>query len=92
MSRISYIAFFSSSNFEILASLGIGLLFLSHILVNIGMNIGIMPITGITLPLVSYGGSHLVTEFIALGLLSSMYTNRRATHRDNLRHEFLGLE
>lgn len=90
--RIGYIAFFSSSNFEILISLGIGVFILSHVIINIGMNIGIMPITGITLPFMSYGGSHIIAEFFALGLLSSIHRNKRATHRENLTHEFLGLE
>lgn len=90
--RIGYISLHGMTNFETLLALGIGIFFLSHILVNIGMNIGIMPITGITLPFMSYGGSHIVTEFFALGILSSIYINRRTTHRDNLNYEFLGLE
>lgn len=90
--RITMIALQGASNFEILVCVGIAIFFLAHVLINIGMNIGIMPITGITLPFMSYGGSHLVTEFIALGLVSSVYRNRRATHRDNLHYEFLGVE
>ncbi len=90
--RIIMIALQGASNFEILVCVGIAIFFLAHVLINIGMNIGIMPITGITLPFMSYGGSHLVTEFIALGLVSSVYRNRRATHRDNLHYEFLGVE
>jgi rod shape determining protein RodA len=43
-----------------------------QMVVNIGMNTGIMPITGITLPLLSYGGSSIVTTFICLGLVSSV--------------------
>lgn len=90
--RIALVALQGASNFEILVAVGIAIFFLAHVLINVGMNIGIMPITGITLPFMSYGGSHLVTEFIALGLISSIYRNRRATHRDNLHYEFLGVE
>jgi rod shape determining protein RodA len=90
--RISYIALQASNNFEILIALGIIIFFLSHIIVNIGMNIGIMPITGITLPFMSYGGSHLLAEFIALGMIGSIYRTRRPTHKDNLHYEFLGVE
>jgi rod shape determining protein RodA len=46
--------------------------FLLQIFVNIGMNIGILPIVGVTLPFVSYGGSSLLSNFIFLGLLSSI--------------------
>lgn len=90
--RISYIALYASNNFEILVALGVIVFFLSHIIVNVGMNIGVMPITGITLPFMSYGGSHLLAEFIALGMIGSIYRTRRPTHKDNLRYEFLGVE
>jgi rod shape determining protein RodA len=43
-----------------------------QILENIGMNIGIMPVTGIPLPLLSYGGSSLITVFAAIGILNSI--------------------
>ncbi len=62
----------SSSNFEALFGLGLAVLFIIHILIHVGMNIGFLPVTGITLPFMSYGGSHLLTEFFALGILSSM--------------------
>jgi rod shape determining protein RodA len=53
-------------------------LFLVQMVVNIGMNMGMMPIIGITLPLVSYGGSSLVTSFIILGIVSSIgYENKK---------------
>lgn len=90
--RITMTALYAQNNFEILILVGIVIFFLSHLLINIGMNIGIMPITGITLPLMSYGGSHLLAEFFALGLVSSAYSRRRATHKDNLNYEFLGVE
>ena len=52
--------------------LGVGGMFLFHILVNVGMVIGFMPITGITLPFMSYGGSSILTAFIGLGLIVSV--------------------
>jgi rod shape determining protein RodA len=47
-----------------------------HTLVNIGMSISIMPITGLPLPFVSYGGSNLLASFIAFGLLQNVYIRR----------------
>ncbi len=89
--RILKIGMLGSSNFEILFALGISIFFMSHIIVNVGMNIGIMPVTGIALPFMSYGGSHLLTEFAALGILMSMRGYNRSIHRDDTKHEFLGL-
>jgi rod shape determining protein RodA len=89
--RILHIGMYGSSNFEILYALGVALFFMSHILVNMGMNIGIMPVTGIALPFMSYGGSHLITEFIALGILMSMRGYNRSMHRDETKHEFMSL-
>jgi rod shape determining protein RodA len=48
-----------------------------QVFVNVGMTIGIMPITGVPLPLMSYGGSSVVVTFIALGLLQSIYIQGR---------------
>jgi rod shape determining protein RodA len=48
-----------------------------QVFVNVGMNLGIMPITGITLPLLSYGGSSVITTLLALGLLHSIYVQGR---------------
>jgi rod shape determining protein RodA len=79
-----------ASNFEILFGMGIAIFFMSHILVNVGMNIGIMPVTGIPLPFMSYGGSHLLTEFAGLGILMSMRKYGRSAHRDDMKNEFLG--
>ena len=53
-----------------------------QIAINVGMNIGILPITGITLPLVSYGGSSVITTMISLGLVSSV--NHFGVHKKNL--------
>lgn len=55
------------------------------------MNIGLLPVTGITLPFMSYGGSHLLTEFVALGMLMAMRRYARAVHRDDTDREFVGV-
>lgn len=89
--RILQIGMYGSSNFEILYALGVAIFFISHIIINVGMNIGIMPVTGIALPFMSYGGSHLLTEFACLGILMSMRGYNRSIHRDDTKHEFLGL-
>jgi len=70
--RIIKIASRGDTNFETLFGFGVAILFISHFLVHVGMNIGLMPITGLTIPFMSYGGSHLLTEFIALGMLMGM--------------------
>jgi rod shape determining protein RodA len=89
--RIFHIATLGATNFEILYGTGLAIYFMSHFIVNIGMNIGIMPVTGITLPFMSYGGSHILTEFIGLGILMGMNRYRRVAHRDDMRNEFLGI-
>ena len=89
--RILHIALLGATNFEILYGIGIAIFFMSHFIINIGMNIGIMPVTGITLPLMSYGGSHLLTEFMGLGILMGMRRYARVAHRDDMRNEFLGI-
>jgi len=57
---------------------GIVGMLLFQVFVNVGMTLGIMPITGITLPLMSYGGSSVLTTLLALGLLQSIYAQGRA--------------
>ncbi|MBA2523118.1 MAG: rod shape-determining protein RodA [Solirubrobacterales bacterium] len=52
---------------------GIAAMLLFQVLVNVGMNLGLMPVTGIPLPLMSYGGSSVLVTFIAIGLLQSVY-------------------
>lgn len=89
--RILYLATLGASNFEILFGMGIAIFFMGHIIINIGMNLGLMPVTGIPLPFMSYGGSHLLTEFAGLGILMSMRRYGRPAHRDDMQNEFLGV-
>ena len=79
-----------ASNFETLFCVGYAIMICSHVIVNIGMNIRIMPVTGIPLPFMSYGGSHLLGECIGLGIVLSMARYERAIHPDDINNEFLG--
>ncbi|MGI8945499.1 MAG: rod shape-determining protein RodA [Thermoleophilaceae bacterium] len=58
---------------------GIVAMLMHQIFVNVGMTVGIMPITGVTLPLMSYGGSSVLVTFIAIGLLQSIHAQARET-------------
>lgn len=80
-----------ATNFEILYGLGIAILFMSHFFINVAMNMGLLPVTGITLPFVSYGGSHLLTSFFALGILESQRRYMRSVHKEETNNEFLGI-
>ena len=91
LSRILFNSYYGATNFEILFGLGLSILFMSHFIVNAGMNIGIMPVTGITFPFMSYGGTNLLISFSCLGVLMGMRKYRRATHRDLMKNEFLGI-
>lgn len=70
--RISKIAFDAGNNFVRLFSIGLAILFGSQAFINIGMNLGLLPIVGLPLPFVSYGGSSLLVGYIGLGILQSM--------------------
>jgi len=88
--RIFRIAALGRSNFESLYGIGTAIFLMAHFFVNVGMNIGIMPITGTTLPFLSYGGSHMLTVYAALGILMGMRRYSRHTHPDDAETEFLG--
>jgi len=61
-----------------LLAVGVVALLFSHVFINIGMNIRIMPVTGVPLPLLSYGGSSVLGSLIAIGLLQNVYLYRKA--------------
>ena len=91
MVRIFQNALHGATNFEILYGLGLAIMFMAHITINIGMNIGLLPVTGITIPFMSYGGTHLLVSFLGLGILMSMRQYSRGAHRDVMQNEFLGI-
>jgi rod shape determining protein RodA len=61
-----------------LLAVGVVALLFSHVFVNIGMNIRIMPVTGVPLPLLSYGGSSVLGSLIAIGVLQNVHIYRKA--------------
>lgn len=79
-----------ATNFETLFILGAAVLFIIHISIHIGMNIGLLPVTGTTLPFMSYGGSHLITGYAILGIVNAMRRYGRAVRADDP-HEVVGV-
>ncbi len=68
----------SKDLFGSLIAAGVVAMLMFQVFVNVGMAIGIMPITGVTLPLMSYGGSSVIATLLAVGLLQSIYVQARA--------------
>lgn len=70
--RLLWHAIKAATNFERFFATGVAILFVSHFFVHIGMNIGLLPVTGTTVPFLSYGGTHLMTEFLGIGMVMAM--------------------
>ncbi len=70
--RILKIAIDSKSNFPRLFATGFAIILIAHFFINVGMNLSMLPVVGIYLPFVSYGGSGLIGCFIGLGILQSI--------------------
>jgi rod shape determining protein RodA len=68
----------STSFFGVMIAGGIVAMLAFQVIVNVGMNLGLMPVTGITLPLISYGGSSVLGTFLALGLLQAIHAHSRS--------------
>ncbi len=67
----------SSSYYGTLIAAGVVAMLVFQVIINVGMNLGLMPVTGITLPLMSYGGSSVLGTFLALGILQSIHAQSR---------------
>jgi len=89
--RIVLNAMRGAGNFESFFGLGLAILLMVHIIIHLGMNIGLLPVTGTTLPFMSYGGSHLLTEYLGLGILMGMRRYSRATHAEDIQNEMSGV-
>lgn len=90
--KLAFYAVVADSTFEALFTYGVIIWIATHIVINVGMNIGIMPVTGIPLPFMSYGGSHLLAECLALGMCLGMRRYAREGHQYHIKNEFVGLE
>lgn len=84
--RIVWRALSAETNFERLFGAGFAILLTTHFFVHIGMNIGLLPVTGTTVPFLSYGGSHLMTECVGIGMFIGM-TKRKV--RPSFEPEYL---
>lgn len=78
------------TNFESLFTLGVAILIIVHAGVHIGTNVGLLPVTGTTLPFMSYGGSHLLVGYTMLGMVNAMRRYQRSVRADTAR-EVVGL-
>jgi len=90
--RLIVHAKFGATNFETLACSGFILWFLSHLVIHVGMNLGLLPVTGITIPFLSYGGSSLISIFAALGLVLAMARYEHSVQRGMLDNEVEGFD
>ena len=79
-----------ASNFETLFALGVLCYLAAHFCLHVAINIQLLPVTGTTIPFMSYGGSHLLAEFLGLWMISGMRRYARAAHPDAMNREFSG--
>lgn len=80
----------AATNFDAFFTIGIMLLLLAHVFIHAGINLGILPVTGTTIPFMSYGGSHIVMEFAALGIVASLARHGRSAPREMAGQEYEG--
>ncbi|HLQ60994.1 MAG TPA: rod shape-determining protein RodA [Candidatus Acidoferrales bacterium] len=84
--RLAWTVAVAPDGFGALLAAGVAAMFLIQLVENVGMNVGLLPIAGIPLPLVSYGGSAMITDLCALGLAQSVVLRRRSVqHRAPVR-------
>ena len=88
--RLAQIAQASATNFDAFFTLGVLILLAAHVVIHTGINLGLLPVTGTTIPFMSSGGSHLVLEFALLGIVTSLARHGRGATRDAGANEYLG--
>ena len=75
--RCLYISRYAKDQFGAYIVVGLMAMFLFHFIENVGMNIGMLPVTGIPLPFISYGGTSMVVNYIAIGIIMSISMRRQ---------------
>ncbi len=90
LARLLAISRRSATNFDAFFTLGVLLLLSAHLFIHAGINLGLLPVTGTTIPFMSYGGSHLLAEFAALGIVASLAREGRSVPRDRAMAEYEG--
>lgn len=88
--RLLAIARGSATNFDAFFTLGALVLLAAHVVIHAGISLGLLPVTGTTIPFMSYGGSHLLLEFTLLGIVTSLARYGQAAPREALANEYLG--
>lgn len=87
--RLTEIARMAGTNFDAFFTLGILALFSAHVAIHSGISLGLLPVTGTTIPFMSSGGSHILLEFSALGIVAALARERRDAPR-TAPSEYLG--
>jgi len=88
LSRLFVIARRAGTNFDAFFTLGVAVLFAAHIAIHTGINIGLLPVTGTTIPFMSYGGSHLMMEFVVLGMVTALAQYGRSVPKEQADQEY----
>ena len=88
--RLGQIARAAATNFDAFFTIGVLILFAAHVAIHVGISLGLLPVTGQTIPFMSSGGSHLVLEFALLGIVTSLARHGRGATRDAGANEYLG--
>ncbi len=82
--RVARVAHMATNNFSAIYAMGLAVLLSIGITLHIGMNIGLLPVTGLPLPFISYGGSHTLVMFAMLGLLQSIRMNQPQLQQEEI--------
>lgn len=86
--RLISIAQRSATNFDAFFTIGVIIMITAHVFIHAGINLGLLPVTGTTIPFMSYGGSHLLMEFVALGIVTSLAGEGRSVSRQTATQEY----
>lgn len=90
LARLLAIARRSATNFDAFFTIGVALVIGAHTVIHAGINLGLLPVTGTTIPFMSYGGSHLLMEFASLGIVASLARHGRSAPRAAAQQEYVG--